>query len=386
MTEKENEMTGQVVKGKKKREKKPKKKFFERRFSWYLVVILLGVLIVVIGALLGGSKAIKDRVSLAETQAAPKIHAQLDSAKLDIEEGRYSVAQTRLDWILDEMSEFLTDEELVEVGELYSQTLLMINSSSTATPAVTPTPTEPEITPTPDYRGEEDLFNTAKQYLNAEAWNDAINTLEALREKNLEYRAVEVDGMLYIALRNRGVQKLLVDGSLEPGLYDLTLAERFAPLDNQAEGYRTYARMYITGASYWEVDWLQVIYYFEQVKNALPGLRDGTNLTAAQRYQKALIGYGEQLAAAEQFCEAQAYFEQALAINSDPAVQPTAQWVYDKCFEEQQAPTQQPQSTEPPASTPTPTPTVGETTVVPTEEVPTEAPTEEPTPDGGGGE
>jgi len=368
MTENENEVTEQVIKGKKKKEKKPKKKFFERRFSWYLVVILLGLLIVVIGMLLGIPRGINDRVSLAETQAAPKIQAQLDSARLDIDEGRYSVALTRLDWILDEMSVYLTEEELAEVGEFYTQTLLLLNSSSTATPAVTPTPTEPEITPTPDYRGEEDLFNTAKQYLDAEAWNDAITTLEALREKNLEYRAVEVDGMLYIALRNRGVQKILVDGSLEPGIYDLTLAERFAPLDNQAEGYRTYARMYITGASYWEVDWLQVIYYFEQVSNALPGLRDGTNMTATQRYQKALIGYGEQLAAAEQFCEAQAYFEQALAIAADPAVQPTAQWVYDQCWESQQAPTQQPQNTEPPASTPTPTPTIDGTTEEPTEE------------------
>jgi len=164
-----------------------------------------------------------------------------------------------------------------------------------------------------------------------------------------------------------------VDGSLEPGIYDLTLAERFAPLDNQAEGYRTYARLYITGASYWEVDWTQVLYYFEQVYQALPGLRDGTGMTSTERYRKALIGYAIQLAAAEQYCEAQAYFEQALAIGQDPAVQPTAQWVYDKCWEEQQAPTQKPNNTE--APTPMPTPTLEGTT-----EVPTETPTGDPTP------
>jgi tetratricopeptide (TPR) repeat protein len=377
MTDNENEMAEQVVKTKKSKVKKPKKKFFERRFSWYLVVILAGLLIVIIGVLIGFSKGINDRVSLAEAQAAPKIQSQLESARLDIEEGRYSVAMTRLNWILDEMNEYLTEEELAEVGGLYTQTLLMLNSSGTATPAVTPTPSEPEITPTPDYRGEEDLFNTAQQYLDAESWNEAITTLEALREKSLEYRAVEVDGMLYIALRNRGVQKILVDGSLEPGIYDLTLAERFAPLDNQAEGYRTYARMYITGASYWDVDWTQVIYYFEQVSAALPGMRDGTNMTSSERYRKALIGYAYQLVAAEQFCEAQNYFEQAFAIGQDPVVQPTAQWVYDKCWEEQQ-----PQQTEPPAATPTPTLEV--TPDVPTE-APTEAPTTEPTPEGGGG-
>lgn len=371
MTENENDVTQEVEKEKKKKEKKPKKKFFERRFSWYLVVILLGVLIVIVGMALGIPGGIKDRVSLAETQAAPKIQAQLDNARIDIEEGRYSVALTRLDWILEEMSDYLTEEKLAEVGELYSQALLMINSSGTATPIVEPTSAEPTVTPTPDFRGVEEMFATAQQFMAAESWDEVITTLVALREKSLDYRAVEVDGMLYIALRNRGVQKILVDGSLEPGIYDLTLAERFAPLDNQAEGYRTYARLYITGASYWEVDWTQVLYYFEQVYQALPGLRDGTGMTSTERYRKALIGYAIQLAAAEQYCDAQAYFEQALAIGQDPAVQPTAQWVYDKCWEEQQAPTQKPNNTEAPTSTPTPT-------LEGTTEVPTETPTGDP--------
>ncbi|MBG0783546.1 MAG: hypothetical protein H0S79_00430 [Anaerolineaceae bacterium] len=372
MTDIENEVTEQVADPKKKKEKKPKKKFFERRFSWYLVVILGGLLIVVIGMLLGIPRGINDRVSLAETQAAPKIQSQMESARTDIEEGRYSVALTRLDWILDEMSDYLTEEELAQVGELYTQALLMINESMTPTPANTPTPSEPTITPTPDYRGEEDLFNAAKQYLDAEAWDDAIITMEALRDKNLEYRAVEVDGMLYIALRNRGIQKILMEGSLEPGIYDLTQAERFAHLDNQAEAYRTWARYYITGASYWDVDWTQVIYYFEQVYANFPGMRDGSNMTATERYRKALLNYGIQLANAELYCEAQTYFEQSLTIGQDPVAQPTAQWVYDQCWESQQAPPQQPQQTEPPAATPTPT-------VEGTTEVPTEAPTEAPT-------
>ena len=137
MTDIINEVTEQVADPKKKKEKKPKKKFFERRFSWYLVVILGGLLIVVIGMLLGIPRGINDRVSLAETQAAPKIQSQMESARTDIEEGRYSVALTRLDWILDEMSDYLTEEELAQVGELYTQALLMINESMTPTPPST---------------------------------------------------------------------------------------------------------------------------------------------------------------------------------------------------------------------------------------------------------
>ena len=296
MTEKDNEVTEQVAKTKKKKEKKPKKKFFERRFSWYLVVILGGILIVIIGMLLGIPRGINDRVSLAETQAAPKIQSQLESARTDIAEGRYSVALTRLDWILDEMSAYLTEEELAEVGgtvyanpaddqffrdgntSLYTHANRTGNHADTGLSGVRKifsTPPNSILTRNPGMR----LSQPWNRY-GIKTWNTGLS---------------KWDGMLYVALRNRGIQKILMEGSLEPGIYDLTQAERFAPLDNQAEAYRTWARFYITGASYWDVDWTQVIYYFEQVYTNFPGMRDGSNMTATERYKKALLNYGLQL-------------------------------------------------------------------------------------------
>jgi tetratricopeptide (TPR) repeat protein len=364
MTEKNTELTQPVEKEKRKRSKK---KFFERRSSWILIGILLALLIIALGALLGIPRGINDRLALAETQAAPKIQSQMESAKLDIEEERYEVALNRLDWILEEMSPYLSEEELSEVGDLYTQTLLKLSSQATPIPTVTPTPTAPINTPTPDLRGEEELFNLAKEYIVAESWDEAIQTLEALRQKNLEYKAIQVDGMLYVALRNRGVQKILVEGSLEPGIYDLTLAERFAPLDSSAEGFRTYARLYLTGASYWGVDWTQVLYYFEQIYQALPNLRDGTNMTATERYRIAAINYGSQLADADKICQANEYFALAMSLGSDPQVQPTADWVAEECYDKQHPPTNTPM----PELTPTPTVEV-------TTEEPPEATTEVP--------
>ena len=350
-----------------KKKKKDKKIFLQRRSSWYLMGILIALLIVLAGATLGVSRGINDRVVLAEAQAAPKIASQLELARADMDEGRYDVAKTRLDWILDEMGSYLTEGELAEVGIVYTQVLLMLDAETVAL-AATPTPSEPTMTPTPDLRGEEDLFSTAESYIAAESWDEAIQTLEALREKNLTYRAVEVDGMLYIALRNRGVDKILLEGSLEPGIYDLTLAEQFAPLDSRAESYRTWARYYITGASYWEVDWEQVLYFFEQVYTNFPNMRDGTGMTATQRYRDAALYYALQLTDEGKWCLAQEYFEKAFAISSDSAIQPTAQFVADKCWAVQHPPTQAPPS-------PTPTPT-GD----PTEETPTEEPTPDPNP------
>lgn len=371
MKENDLELTQKVEKNKSKR---PKKKFFERRSSWFFMGFILILLIILVGVLLGIPQGINDRVSLAETQASPKIQSQLENARLDIAEERYELALDRLDWILDEMAPYMSEEELAEVGNLYSQTLLKLTSSGTPTPMPSPTPTIPVSTPTPDLRGEEELFTLAQQYIAEESWNETIQTLEALRQKNLDYKSVQVDGMLYVALRNRGVKKILVEGSLEPGIYDLTLAERFAPLDSTAEGYRTWTRLYLTGASFWGVDWAQVVYFFEQVYPALPNLRDGTNMTATERFRIGAIEYASQLAASGKFCEAQEYFQKAQSISGDPVVQPTAQWAAEECYAIQNPPT------------PTPTPTTEsqpeEATEAPTEALtgtPTEAPTEAPT-------
>lgn len=359
-----------------KKQKKSKKKFFERRFSWIFMGIIVSLIILAAGVLLGIPKGINERLAVAETQAAPKIESQLESTRLDLEEGRYEVALTRLDWILEEMIEYLSDEQLEEVGVLYSQALLNVTTSDTQTVQSTPTSTEPTLTPTPDLRGEEELYVSAQELIAAESWDEAIQTLESLREKNLEYKAVQVDGMFYVALRHRGVQKILAEGSLEPGIYDLTLAEQFAPLDSTAEAYRTWARYYLTGASYWDVDWTQVIYYFEMVYQALPNLMDGSYVTATERYRLGLLYYGLELAAAGDYCEAQEYIEQALAIADDAEVQPTAEWIEEKCTKKQKQST-----TVSSTSTPTPTEdgTVEETTEATTEattEVPTEVPTE----------
>jgi len=44
--------------------------------------------------------------------------------------------------------------------------------------------------------------------------------------------------MLFISLRQRGVDKIWKEGDLEGGIYDLALAARFAPLDVQASSSR----------------------------------------------------------------------------------------------------------------------------------------------------
>jgi hypothetical protein len=207
---------------------------------------------------------------------------------------------------------------------------LILNATATPTPAPTATETPIPFTPTPDTRGEADLFAQAEDLIKNEEWTAAIETLETLRKRAPEYRAIDVDGMLFLSLRQRGVQKISL-GDLESGIYDLSLAERFGILDTEADSWRTWAQYYIRGASFWEVDWGQAVYYFEQVAPMFPNMHDGTYWTAAQRYKEALTNYAETLASQEQWCEAEEQYKILRDYTGDSSLDETIAIIADKC-------------------------------------------------------
>ncbi len=210
--------------------------------------------------------------------------------------------------------------------EKLAEVLTQLNTTATPTPQPTAT-----LTPTPDNRSQQDLFSQAQQSLQNSNWNDTIDTLLALRKADPAFQVVAVDDMLYVALRNRGVDKILKDGDLEGGIYDLSLAEHFGPLDAEANSYRTWARVYILGASFWQIDWQQAINYFSQVAPAMPGMRDGSGMTSAERYRQALIGYGDQLAGEEEWCKAVDQYNTALTIGTDPNLEDKLNEASSKC-------------------------------------------------------
>jgi hypothetical protein len=162
-------------------------------------------------------------------------------------------------------------------------------------------------------------------------WSGAIDTLLKLRKSDPTYQLVQIDGMLFMALRNRGLQKISQQADLEGGLYDLSQAARFGPVDSEAQGYITWVSLYITGASFWELDWAKAVEYFSQVGPALPGLTDRSGMTAQERYRLALKGYGTTLATAGDFCGAADQFQLSLSIGADPEVEALLSEAYSAC-------------------------------------------------------
>ena len=260
----------------------------------------IGLIVILILAVLAGyGSGIGVRRNTQSSVLAQQLNEQFQFALVDMEFGRYANARQRLEFIIANNSTFPgAQEKLTEV-------LVLINIP---TPTLTPVPTT-----TPDFSGAEQAFAVAQQLMAAQDWPGAIKALDDMRKLDPNYQTSQVDGMYYFALRNYGYSLITSQGNLEGGIYQLTLAERFGPLDRDSTGLREGARYYLIGASFWELDWEQAIFYFDQVYRGWSGLWDGT-MTATERYHFAAMRYADQLLADGQACDAVSYYEAAQGI------------------------------------------------------------------------
>jgi tetratricopeptide (TPR) repeat protein len=341
--------------------KKVKKGFrFPAAASWTILGLIGLLLIATLSAFGGYNDGIRIRKQAQADQVVSLTDEQFQLGLQEMQAGRFDLARQHFEYVIE------LNPAYPGVTDKLADTLLYLNA--TATPTVVPTPT---ITPTPDTRNVEQLFTSAQQELANSEWTKAIDTLLALRKADPAYQPVWVDDMLYVSFRNRGRQKIL-NADLEAGIYDLTVASKFGLLDVDSRSLQDWARLYITGASFWELDWAQAVYYFAQVAPALPNLADGSGWTATDRYRLALIGYGGDLIEEAEWCEAAQQLELALSMGADAEAQKLFDEANNNCSgpsdegdgEEDSTETEQPPAeTEPPPTEETPT-----------EEPPTETP------------
>jgi tetratricopeptide (TPR) repeat protein len=329
-----------------------------RTFLFSALVLLVMLALVVLGGYQSGISVRKQNQS---STIAQQLTEQFQFATEDIQAGRYELAKQRLEFIIT------NDPTFPGAREKLTEVLVLMNAP---TPTLTPAPTS-----TPDFTGAEQAFARASQLIAAQDWQGAIGALDEMRKLDESYQQSQVDGMYYFALRNFGYDLIIKNGNLEGGIYQLTLAERFGPLDRDTNGLREGARVYIIGASFWELNWEQALFYFEQARN-WGNLWDGT-MTATDRYKFAAMRYADELFAKEQFCDAVAYYESAQAIGAlDKTAQDNYDTAWDLCFPATPTvdltalvtPTIDPQvTTAVPTNTPeTPTPTETPTVSAPT--------------------
>lgn len=259
------------------------------------LIVILGLAVVS-----GYQSGIATRKNTQSSVMLEQLGEQFQNTLVDIQFGRYENAKQRLEWIIT------NDPTFPGAQEKLTEVLVLMN---------VPTPTmTPSLTPTPDFSGAEQAFTRVQQLIAAQDWPASIGALDQVRKLDPNYKQSQVDGMYYFALRNYGYNLITQQGNLEGGIYQLTLAERFGQLDRDTNGLREGARYYILGASFWELDWEQSLFYFSQVYGGWPSLWDGS-MTAAERFRVASMRYGDQLFAKEQYCDAVTQYENAQKVG-----------------------------------------------------------------------
>jgi hypothetical protein len=324
-----------------------------KRWPWILVGLLMIFLFVGAGSWMGYQSALKLRSQQVEEQRVTVASDHFMAGLVAQSNKQYEIARQQFEFVIR------TDPNFPGAQDKLREVMIEMSMDRTPTPA--PTVFVPTMTPTKDLRPQEEIFATAKQQLAAKEWDALFNTIDSLRQIDPKYRSVEIDGMLYMALRFRGIEKILHHANLEGGLYDLALAERFGPLDIDAMGYRVWARQYLNGASFWEVDWVRVMQYFEEIYPSFPNMRDSSGMTAIERYRIAARSHGDKLMIEGDGCGAYEYYQKSLNAVADGALEEKAQQAYLVCY--------------PPTPTPTETLPVTPTVPVVTDEPPPVEPT-----------
>ncbi len=333
------------------------------RGLWIVWGLLLAFLIIAVGVFAGIRSGLNTRL-IAERDKRLEIAAEYFNYGVEsMNQGNYQLAKSQFIYVNDLVPGFPgLVEKLTEVEMKLALAL---------TPIATPTPS-----PTPDTRGIGEMFNQAKLAIQAQDWKTALANLEAMRNLEPGYNAIEADSMYYLVLRMLGVLQIN-SGDLESGIYDLTLAERFAPLDREADGSREWARRYLTAAAYWGIDWEAVVNLFEPIAQNWPYLQDINGRTAISRFIEGIIRFGDQYTGRGDACNAYQQYQRARnslsQIGQDESfvlqgdsenLQTKIARVYLICF--------------PPTATPQPTFTITPTEIIVVTD--SETPTETPAP------
>jgi hypothetical protein len=265
---------------------------------------LLAILVVAVsigGTAYGGYRAgVQQRAMAAATAVAKEVQLQFRLAAQDMQIGQSGVAAQRLEYVVRMNPDFPgAAQMLAKAREAANGATLHVARSTEA-----PLPVEERLSP-------EHLFNLLAGAYQRGEWPQVVQRAAALKATGAQHRSTSVDGMLFVGLRNRGIERIDA-GVLEMGLTDLEHAEQIMDLDNVALQRRRWAALYLSGMTFWELNWQLAIDNLSVLYQIAPNFRD-----ARSQLRKAHIAYGEALLQAEDSCLGGEQFAAALLIETD---------------------------------------------------------------------
>jgi hypothetical protein len=287
-----------------------------------IVLVLLAVVLGIYGtvAYLAWQSGQTQRTENARQALEDEMAEQLDYARGDVNEGNFTLALRRLEWILVQNPEYPGVVSL----QLEAQAGLDKRLAPTPTPEPTVTPVA-EITPLgPDPEGP---FAELSRLIEDGEWGEAIVAIIAFQAQFPGHKRQETDIMLYNAYIEEGI-KLLNGDRVELGLFYLTQAEKLGDLPVEAEDHRIWAELYLIGIGYFGVDWGLAVYYFRDLCAAAPFYQD-----ACLTFHEALVAYGDQYASNLDWCPARDLYAEAVQMSSDQALQEKLRDARTACLE-----------------------------------------------------
>ena len=308
--------------------RKPQKSLDIGRWKWVFGLLIGLILFIILGALGGIQSGINAREGQERLDRAVEAVAQYQLGQIDLNNNLCNIAQQRFEYVIQ------LNPSYPSVADKLAEAMLCTGIDERLAASATIAPS-----PIPDNRSASEIFTQASAFFAASNWNEVLPLLDTLRSIDEAFEAIQIDGMYYTALRNRGVDRILVQGDLEGGIFDLNQAEQVGPLDIEADNYREWAILYIVGQSFWDVDWAQAVQYFGQIAGVAPNLYDANFYTASDRYADAskefagdLITRALFIAGAKGWCEADQILRSANDYNPhSPEIQVTATWITEKC-------------------------------------------------------
>jgi len=288
-------------------------------WHWLIGIPLYGLLVLGVAGLAGYWTGLERRASAEASLSNQALHEQFELGVEDLLAARYEIARQRFDYILS------VDPNYPGALELLEEARVALNQP-TLTPSPQPLPTA-DVTPSPTLNlgSLDSLFASAQTAQVLGDWDGVINALLALRGQSPDFRRQEANQLLYSALRSRGLQKIW-NGDQEQGIYDLTLAQRLAPLDGQAQSWINTAAFYLFANSYFGLDPALATQNFSQICAA--GVWD-----ACFKFARAAWEYADLLFEKEEDpCAAVDQYAASLNTYEDSAREPTATEAAEACM------------------------------------------------------
>jgi hypothetical protein len=280
-----------------------------------LALFLLAVAVLAIGyggvAYVAWQRGQSIRAERVQIDLQEQLQKQVALAESDIAAGNYALAVRRLDWVLGHDAGYPDAHGLRD--QAYQSLNRLLTPAATAVIAAAATPTPPfQATPSPAENDAAATLAAVRTLLQEEAWENAIDALINFQGRFPNYERHETDQMLYDTYVYYGVE-LLYSEQIELGLHYLERAERLGDLQESVGDQRVWAKLYLQGIGFYGVNWAASIFYFRDLCLAAPFFHNGCD-----RLREALVAYGDQYAAAQDWCPAVPLYAEAAQQSRGP--------------------------------------------------------------------